>query len=89
LRHAELLFQVLDTPFKSMLYPEQQSKGNQEDAKKMLFGDGLRAREIRRLWASDGLCGSNSRRRDLRHYFLFADNPEVIQKRGSMLLHPD
>jgi hypothetical protein len=32
LRHAELLFQVLDTPFKSMLYPEQQSKGNQEDA---------------------------------------------------------
>jgi hypothetical protein len=23
---------VLDTPFKSMLYPEQQSKGNQEDA---------------------------------------------------------
>jgi hypothetical protein len=41
LRHAEFLFQVLDTPFKSMLYPEQQSKAKPSKPKYLLTVRGL------------------------------------------------
>ncbi len=39
------------------------------------------------LRAYYGLCGSNSRRRDLRHYFLFADNPSRIGRAHSAIFH--
>src|SRR5258708_4498051 len=37
------------------------------------------------LRAYYGLCGSNSRRRDLRHYFLFADIHDKSVSRGQKL----